>query len=397
MCSVGNTKAQSCDKDGKILLNKSYLLTYKFNYMAEETTLKLQQVICPSCKRPINTFNPNKLMTECPYCHSKLVNPLVKPKEVPVPERIIPFSTNEDSFENAMVNALINQDYVPTNIFQAISTGDVIQAYLPMYLYEGTYNASWSCESSYEDQNVKISNNILDGGKTVSTKKVKKWRPQNGNAAGNFAFLCLANEGNEIPDELRQFTALFPYDVMMSQEFKPEMIDINDDNLMTLDRNADPTIVWQKHGKDMVEETAKKAALNQIGNQEIRNFRATSSYNITTRGKYVLVPFWFVYYNYGGTQYHFLMDGTGQRTSYSYPVDQEEVDFVNGKNKIKNIVKWLWLLAIVFLFVFNYKVALVYFVVWLIGKIAVNKVMNNQIQAHLDESKSQRQAAANKL
>ena len=359
--------------------------------MAEETTLRLQQVICPSCKRPINTFNPNKLMAECPYCHSKMVNPLVKPKNVPVPERIIPFTTNEQTFENALTNALINQDYVPTNIFEAISTGDVIQAYLPMYLFEGTYNASWSCESSYMDQKVKVGSN------SVSTKDVKKWRPQNGNAAGNFAFLCLANEGNEIPDELRQFTSLFPYDVMMSKEYADGMIDFNDENMMTLERNADETLVWQKHGKDMVEETAKNAALNQIGNQEIRNFRASSSFNLTTKGKYVYAPFWFVYYNYAGGQFHFLMDGIGQRTEYSYPVNQEEVDFVKGKEKIKGYVTWLWVLALLLWYVFNFTTAFVYLIIWLIGKIVVNKMMDKQIQERLEDSKAQRQAGANRI
>lgn len=359
--------------------------------MAEETTLRLQQVICPSCKRPINTFNPNKLMAECPYCHSKMVNPLVKPKDVPVPERIIPFTTNEQTFENALTNALINQDYVPTNIFEAISTGDVIQAYLPMYLFEGTYNASWSCESSYMDQKVKVGSN------SVSTKEVKKWRPQNGNAAGNFAFLCLANEGNEIPDELRQFTSLFPYDVMMSKEYADGMIDFNDENMMTLERKADETLVWQKHGKDMVEETAKNAALNQIGNQEIRNFRASSSFNLTTKGKYVYAPFWFVYYKYAGGQFYFLMDGTGQRTGYSYPVNQEEVDFVKGKEKIKRYYTWLWVLSLLLGYVFNFTTAFVYLIIWMIGKFVVNKMMNKQIQERLDESKSQRQAGANRI
>lgn len=365
--------------------------------MAEETTLRLQQVICPSCKRPINTFNPNKLMAECPYCHSKMVNPLVKPKDVPVPERIIPFTTNEQSFENAMTNALINQDYVPTNIFEAISTGDVIQAYLPMYLFEGTYNASWSCESAYEDQKVDISRNWTNSGKTVTTKNVKKWRPQNGNAAGNFAFLCLANEGNEIPEELRQFTSLFPYDVMMSKEYADGMIDFNDENMMTLERNADETLIWQKHGKDMVEQTAKNAALNQIGNQEIRNFRASSSFNLTTKGKYVYAPFWFVYYNYAGSQYHFLMDGIGQRTEYSYPVNQDEVDFVKGKEKIKGYVTWLWLLALVLWYFFNFTVTFVYLILWFIGKIVVNKMMDKQIQEQLDSSKAQREAGANRI
>ena len=359
--------------------------------MAEETTLRLQQVICPSCKRPINTFNPNKLMTECPYCHSKLVNPLVKPKDVPVPERIILFTTNEQNFEEALVKALVNQDYVPTNIFEVISTGDVIQTYLPMYLFEGTYNASWSCESSYTDQQVKVTSD------SVTTKNVKKWRPQNGNAVGTFAFLCLANEGEEIPNELREFTHLFPYDVMLSKEFNPDMINYNDENLMTLERNADATLVWQRYGKGMVEETAEKAAINQLGGQEIRNFRASSSFNLTTTGKYVLAPFWFVYYNYQGNQYHVLMDGIGARTSYSYPVDQEEVNFVKGKEKIKKIVKLLWLIAILLLFVVDFTAALIYLGVWLVAKIIVGKIMDKQIRNRLDESKSKRQQAANKL
>lgn len=359
--------------------------------MAEETTLRLQQVICPSCKRPINTFNPNKLMAECPYCHSKMVNPLVKPKDVPVPERIIPFTTDEKAFEKALIFDMVNQDYVPTNIFETISTGDVIQTYLPMYLFEGTFNASWSCESSYMDQKVSTSGN------SVTTKDVKKWRPQNGTAAGNFSFLCLANESDQIPDELRQFTRLFPYDVMMSKPFEPDMIDFNDENLMTLERNADATIVWQKHGKDMVEETAKKTALNQLGNQEIRNFRASTSQELKTKGSYVLAPFWFVYYNYGGQQYHFLMDGVGQRTSYSYPVDQEEVNFVNGKERIKTIISWLWPLALLLWYLFNFTAAFVYLIIWFIGKIVVNKMMDKQIQKRLEDSRAQRQAGANRI
>ncbi len=365
--------------------------------MAAEQTFKLQQVECPSCRRPINTFNPKKLMAECPYCHSKLVNPLVKPKDVPVPERIIPFTTDEQTFENALVNALVNQDYVPTNIFQAISTGDVIQTYLPMYLYEGTYNASWSCESAYEDQQVNIKSNWTDSGKTISTKNVKKWRPQNGNASGNFAFLCLANEGEEIPNELREFTRLFPYDVMMSKEFNIDMIDYNDENLMTLERNADSTLIWQKYGKDMVDETAKKAAHFQIGDQEIRNFRASSSYNLTTTGKYVLAPFWFVYYNYAGGQYHFLMDGIGERTSYSYPTDQEEIDFVNSKNRIAKYVGWLWILAPILWYFLNFTVAAVYLIIWFIAKIIVRKVMNKQIDAKLEESRAKRQEGASRI
>lgn len=361
--------------------------------MDASTTLKLQQIVCPSCGRPINSFNPNKLMAECPYCGSKLVNPLISSKEIPVPERIILFTTNEQSFEKALINSLVNQDYVPVDIFQSIETDKVIQAYLPMYLYEGTYNSAWSCESSYMDKDVSVSST------KVTTQQVKKWRPQNGNAAGNFAFLCLANEGSkEVPEELRVFTQNFPYDVMMSKKFKEDMIDYNDDNLITLERNTDANLIWQKYGQGKVDETAKKAARMQIGNQEIRNFRASSSYALTTKGIYVLAPFWFVYYTYNGGQFHFLMDGVGQTTSYSYPVNQDEVKWIDGKNKITKIVKWLWPLAIlVWILSKSFVAGLITLCVWFIAKFVVKKIMENKIINRLADSRRAREAAASSL
>ncbi len=364
--------------------------------MAEN--LKLHVLQCPNCRHAIETFSPFKASTKCPSCGTVISNPNFITKEADIPSRMIPFTTQESDFEQALVNTLIGQDYVPKDIFQAINTDAVFRAYLPMYLFEGTYQASWSCESSYEDQKVDISRNWTDSGKTISTKTVKKWRPQNGNASGNFAFLCLANEGDKsLPEELRNFTNQFPYDVMLSKEFNGELLTEDDERLVTVSRNADATIVWQKHGKDLVDETAQRAALNQIGDQEIRNFRASSSFNLTTKGDYLLVPFWFVYYNYNNQRYNFMMDGTGQHWSYSYPQDQEMIDFVNGKEKIKKYVKWCWLLTFVLFYFFNFTVAAVYFVLWLIAKIIVNKKINSAIDAAFAEAKEVRRQSASQL
>lgn len=78
---------------------------------------------------------------------------------------------------------------------------------------------------------------------------------------------------------------------MMSKEFNGDLLKEEDERLITIPRNADPTLVWQKHGKDLVDSTAQNAALTQIGDQEIRNFRASSSFSLTTKGEYVLAPF----------------------------------------------------------------------------------------------------------
>lgn len=360
--------------------------------------MNLQIVKCPACNKPLTSFSAFKSKVTCPQCGTVIKNPMVTAKEEPSPERIIPFSTQEADFEKAMVNTLIEQDYVPKNIFDAINTDNVFRAYLPMYLFEGTYQASWSCESSYEDQQVKISNNWTDSGKTLSTKTVTKWRPQNGNAAGNFAVLCLANEESDgLPEELRKFTYQFPYDVMMSKKFDGDLLKDEDECLVTISRDADPALVWQKHGKSMVDETAQRAALNQIGNQDIRNFRASSSFSLTTKGEYVLAPFWFVYYTYNNGRYNFMMDGTGQRYSHNFPVDEEEVAFVNGKERIKTIVKWLWILCVALVFLVNFSFGIGSLVVWFIAKFIVNKVMDYQIKAHLEQSRQERRNSAARL
>lgn len=147
--------------------------------MAE--TRELQVLRCPACNAKFTNFSVYKKTVTCPACHNVITNPVAETRKEDMPERMIPFSTQESDFESALTNTLINQDYVPRDIFQAINAGNVFRAYLPMYLYEGSYQASWSCESSYRDQEVKVSS------KSVSTREVKKWRPQNGNASGNFA------------------------------------------------------------------------------------------------------------------------------------------------------------------------------------------------------------------
>lgn len=364
--------------------------------MAE--TLKLQTLKCPSCTKQISKYSQFSTSVTCPNCGTVIKNPMVDSKDVIMPERIIPFTSDEDCFEKTMIEALVNTDYVDKNVFSGINTDNVFRAYLPMYLYEGSYNASWSCESSYSDQQVKISNDWTGGGKSISTKEVKKWRPQNGNATGNFAFLCLANEGSEdLPDELRQFTYQFPYEVMCSHPFNDSYLSADSENMVTIPMNADAGIVWQKHGKDLVDQTAQKAALDQIGNQEIRNFRASSSYQLATKGDYILAPFWFVYYNYKNKRYYFLMDGLGKSTSGTYPIDEEDTAFTQSKEKIINIVKWLWLLCIPLFAIFNFKVAIIYLIIWFIAKIVVKKNMMQQINDNLENSRRIRQQAAENL
>lgn len=358
--------------------------------MAE--TLELQQVLCPSCKQVITSFSPFQAEVECPYCHNKAFNPLITAKKVPVPERLIVFKTSENDFEKNLVSNLVERDYVPKDIFQCINPGNVIKAYLPMFLYEGTYQSSWSCKVAIEVNEVRASGN------SVRNKTVKKFTPHTGTSQGNFAFLCLAYEGKDIPEELRSFSSQFPYNVMASKEYDPALLGIGgNDSPMTMAVDTDTDIVWNKYGNDLVNKLACESALQQLSGDEIKDFHASNSYELKHNGRYVLAPFWFVYYTYNNERHYFIMDGLGENTAMTTPVDPEEVAFVKSKEKIKTIVTWLWPLAIVMMLFAGFTAGLITLGIWLIARIITGRIMNKDINTRLDESRAARQAAAAQL
>lgn len=357
--------------------------------MAEQ--LELQQVLCPSCKQVITSFSPFAAKVECPYCHNMAFNPLITAKKVPVPERIIVFRTKEADFENALVNNLVNSDYVPTDIFQSIGTDNVIRAYLPMYLYEGRYQSSWSCSVAVETTELRANSS----GDKIKNQKVKKFLPHTGTSQGNFAFLCLAYDGKDIPEELRTFSAQFPYNPMASKEYDPELLGLGtDEEPMTMALDTDTDQVWAKFGDGLVNGIATENAQQQLNGQEIKDFRASNSYELKHNGRYVLAPFWFVYYTYNNEKFYFIMDGLGENTAMTTPVNQEEVKFVNGKEKVKKIVKWLWPISVLLWFYTNFTIGVVALAAWFVAKLIVDKVMNNQIKQRLDSSRATRMQAA---
>lgn len=357
-------------------------------------TLELQQVICPSCKQVITSFSPFQAEVECPYCHNKAFNPLITAKKVPVPERLIIFRTNEKDFEQSLVNSLIETDYVPTDVFQAINPGNVIKAYLPMFLYEGKYMSSWNCKVAYEATEVRANSS----GTKVRNEKVKKWAPQSGTSQGNFAFLCLAYEGKDIPEELRKFSAQFPYNVMASKEYDPELLGLDSgESPMTMALDSDADLVWNKYGDELVNDLAIQSARQQLEGEEIKDFHASNSYDLKHNGRYVLAPFWFVYYTYNNEKHYYIMDGLGENNAMTTPVCPNQVAFVNSKEKVKKIVKWLWPIALLVMWPAGFVAGLVTLGVWFIAKLIVNNVMNKQIREYLDQCKEERRADAARL
>jgi hypothetical protein len=316
---------------------------------------------------------------------------MITAKDMPVPERVLLFNTQEDDFEKKLVDTLIRRDYVPKDIFRKIRSEDVIRAYLPMYLFEGTYNAQWSCEVGYEESETHYNNKGEREERTVT-----RYRPANGQMQGNFNFLCLAYDGTEIPEELKRFSYSYPYNAIYSKDYDPALLGIGtDQSPMTLAPNIDKDTAWKARGNAKVKSMAEEAVKNQLSGQKTRGLHVTNSYDLKNDGRYVLAPFWFVYYTYDTEQrYYFVMDGMGEKADCTTPIDTEERDTVKRMWSQFKMSFWALIPVFALYFVGKWKAVGIAFVVWLIATIIFGLFTRKKVNKMLEASKAVRLASA---
>ena len=151
-----------------------------------EETSKLQVLKCPACNAKLTYFFEFDQVITCPVCHNRMNSHVPQTVEAHMPLRYVSPTIDVDGFKHLMAQTLVDIDFVPCDVFQAIDAEEVFCIYLPMYLYEGTYQVAWSGIGSDQQQ-------------------------LNGNAKGKLAYLYLANDRKgDLPKELRDFTACLP-------------------------------------------------------------------------------------------------------------------------------------------------------------------------------------------
>ena len=101
--------------------------------MAE--TRKLQVLKCPACNAKLTYFFAFEQAITCPVCHNRMERPLSQAVDASMPMRYVLPTMDVEGFKHLMAQTLVDTDYVPCDVFQAITAQDVFCIYLPMYLY----------------------------------------------------------------------------------------------------------------------------------------------------------------------------------------------------------------------------------------------------------------------
>ena len=238
------------------------------------------QVECPKCHGALNSVSPLSCETICPFCGVEYCITANMTKETPMPEQIVPFNTSVGDFEMSARNMLASQDFAPVDISGYISFKGVLGFYLPVYLYKGQYECSWS-----------------------SVADAKNARPQSGVSKGEYAMVILACEGVETCSELAEYVCTLNYRDDGIQQFQID--DLNGRFFLT--RNRDEQNMWSKWGESNLNSLIRK----KIQSAEVDNVKSEMTSNPTGEAILMFYPVWMLAFQYDGEQHHIFMDGAG--------------------------------------------------------------------------------------
>lgn len=248
----------------------------------------LKQLKCPSCGATLNQDFPNQLIVECPYCHQQVVNDTYQFSEKDNEPRILEFSMTENEVVEQMVNLLIGNKDVPTDIFDKMEIASIKRYYVPMYVFEGTFRAPWSAERSRQEKRQRIGRDgkIEDYYETL-------YDYYNGEATGNFSV-------NGIPSNELTRLNLNPNSIQ-SIVVNPSQLSLfskvqlnSNDNIEILTPSSEGDSVWWESG----EGAAQSVGIGTAHYQTPDRVTSCSASCELKKTSFVYIPIWMIRYKY---------------------------------------------------------------------------------------------------
>ena len=276
------------------------------------------KAICPNCgaEGTAGRF--------CEYCGTKI--PMPKPKrrnknatDSDEVKRIFEFQTSEEDAVKRMLHKLTEQENLPTDFFQNCNVDEVKPYYVPVYYYQVSFRAPWSCVKlvtrEYEVYNQSTGRN--------EKRKTTERYPMNGVAMDSFCYTVCAGKEENVPEELYWFIN----DGMITDDTpyydKSDKRELTDDELSILVEKgeASPNVLWKQHCEDFLE---KKVAL-AVHSQLPSSYEDLSySYTYNNPCQDLILPFWVVRYSYKGEKFVFVTDGLTKFAGILSPIDEKQ-------------------------------------------------------------------------
>lgn len=265
-------------------------------------------VKCQSCQA-ISVLDAGRVAQRCEFCGSAQIVPYEQVKPPISPESLLPFVLDQTKVRDCLRQWYGSRWFAPNRLKSAALTDTVRGAYLPYWTFDARVHADWTAESGYHYYTEET---YRDSNGNVQTRQVQhtRWEPSFGHVEHFFDDeLVCASRGIQ-GDLLRQVEP-FPTKKLVS--YDPSFV-----AGWVVEQYQLDLIGAAQQSRQRMEQQMYSMCGSQVPGDTYRNLQVHSEFSDQTF-KHILLPIWFVSYNYGSRTYQVLVNGVTGELAGDYP------------------------------------------------------------------------------
>jgi transcription elongation factor Elf1 len=265
-------------------------------------------VRCQSCQA-ISVLDPERVAQRCEFCGSAQIIPYEQIKPPISPESLLPFTIAQAVVRESIRRWYKSRWFAPNRLKTAALTDTVRGVYLPYWTFDAQVQAHWTAQSGYYYYTTET---YRDGQGKTQTRQVRhvRWQSSSGNLSHFFDDELVPASRGLHADLLRKIE---PFPTKQLAPYAPSYV-----AGWLVEQYQLDLIGAAQHSRDRMDRQIHSMCASQVPGDTHRNLRVSSHYANQTF-KHVLLPVWFVHYNYGSKTYQVLVNGVTGGMAGEYP------------------------------------------------------------------------------
>lgn len=274
-------------------------------------------VRCQSCQA-ISVFDPDKVAQRCEFCGSAQIVPYEQVKPPIRPESLLPFKIDQARVRESIRQWYRTRWFAPNRLKTAALTDTLHGAYLPYWTFDAQANAQWTAQSGYYYYTTET---YQDSKGNIQTRQVRhvRWEFSSGSVSHFFDDELICGSRGIQSDLLRQVEKyptkeLVPYSASYLAGWTVEQYQLD-------------LVGAAQASRQRMEAEIYSMCDREVPGDTHRNLQVQTQFSAQTF-KHVLLPLWFVTYNYGSKTYQVLVNGVTGEIAGKHPLSFWKITFL---------------------------------------------------------------------
>jgi ribosomal protein S27E len=284
----------------------------KRGWKAEKISVK-----CQSCQA-ITVFDPGRVAQRCEFCGSAQIVPYEQVKPPVSPESLLPFKIEEARVRESIRKWYGSRWFAPNRLKSAALTDTVKGIYLPYWTFDAQVHADWTAESGYHYYTTET---YRDSNGNTQTRQVQhtRWAPSSGSVNHFFddELVCASRGVQE--NLLRQVE---PFPTKQVVGYDPSFV-----AGWVVEQYQLDLIGAAQQARSRMEKSVEGMCASQVPGDTYRNLNVDADFSAQTF-KHLLLPIWFLTYNYGSKTYQVVINGVTGDIAGKHPLSAWKIFFL---------------------------------------------------------------------